>query len=232
MLRDDLQAALDGRLQSLLTCVQSLTPFDQVKAEVSRIMEAYRRDSGDDQPLPDGKTLLNHNWKKAWKLSVFGIYGNPSNDRNDAALLAVFKALASIELDSDTKLLQNKHRAELEFSLCDFLNRRGIDTALSAKETERGNGPEEPNLFWWNGKASTFPTIQWRLLNFLWNEEGRRATQDDTMEAVWGHDNCRKEGALTSAMGRANEALLRADIPVELNERAGYVVLAIHSPAE
>lgn len=230
VLRDELQRALDGRLHALLKTVQAKSSFADIQADAMRLLREHQFAPNAFPVDFDGEHLLNDGWERAWRMGEFGpsTFGSWPHDGTTLAMHKVFVALARIAKDTDSPLLQDRNLPELEFALCDFLSRRGFNVAPIAGKGAQFDGPETPNLFWWKGKASSIPKIPWRLLDFLWNEEGRKAMQDDVMEAVWGHDADRSEGALTSAIRRGNDALCEAGIPVEMNERAGFIVLTVH----
>ena len=68
--------------------------------------------------------------------------------------------------------------------------------------------------------------MQFRLLNFLWNRDGRKAEADDLIAAVWA-GNAVKEGTVKSAASRLNTALAEAAFPVSVATKATYFSLEI-----
>ncbi len=61
---------------------------------------------------------------------------------------------------------------------------------------------EEPNLLVWRGTIHTLTPSQWRLLQFMWSRTS--APIEDAKDAVWGHDNGRRDGALRTLISRLN----------------------------
>jgi hypothetical protein len=91
------------------------------------------------------------------------------------------------------------------------------------------DGPQPPNQFLFRGKCATLQPLPWRLLSFLWTSKNRTALTDDVVEAVWGAESTVSEGALKSAISRANDALLSAGIPLETSQKAGHVSVSINA---
>jgi hypothetical protein len=101
-------------------------------------------------------------------------------------------------------------------------------TTPPANATDRPDGPCAPTLFVWQGKEAKLSPIPYSLVEYLWKKPNHTAEDDDVFESVWGAESPRSEGALKSAIIRANNALAEKHIHVVLNRKAGHVVLTVH----
>lgn len=89
------------------------------------------------------------------------------------------------------------------------------------------DGPQTPNRFVWDGKCAELQPISWDLVNFVWHEnDDHKAEEDDVFDAVWP-DSGRSQGALKSAISRANDSLMVKGIPISVNQKKGYVIITI-----
>jgi hypothetical protein len=90
------------------------------------------------------------------------------------------------------------------------------------------NGPQPPNLFWWNETKVELPPIPWRLVNVLWIAANQSMESDDLSWPVWGTDEW-SEPALKSAMSKANTAFVAKAVPVVIRQKSGRVMIEVQS---
>jgi hypothetical protein len=102
---------------------------------------------------------------------------------------------------------------------------RGSVAAIVQRPTD---GPQRPNLFYWNGKYAELPKTLFRLVEYLWNCKLHTADIVATARDVWRDEE--KASALPSARTRINGIFSSTDpaIPIEVNIVGDFVKLTIH----
>jgi hypothetical protein len=126
-LNAEIQAGLDGRLQTLLASLRTSQPHDEAIADVSRILREFTSNSPHLRP---GKTLLGPNWlvqfrrtsKVAWVL-----FGDVSPGTVGEALHDVFQKMAVFVYQSSSSVDKQRNRSVLVVALQVYLSRRGDD---------------------------------------------------------------------------------------------------------
>lgn len=91
------------------------------------------------------------------------------------------------------------------------------------------DGPQEPNLFIWKNQRAVLQPIPWKLVCHLWACPKRTSRADAVIDEVWGHDSERSDGALKTAISRANNALAEVAIPIRICQKSGFVTLELTS---
>jgi hypothetical protein len=112
------------------------------------------------------------------------------------------------------------------FPLSEVVARLRAREAAAARQMRTGphhpNGPELPDRFWWEGKPYPLEAKPCQLLSCLWGRDS--VSEDEAIEAVWGHDADRKEGALKATLHKVNHCLEVATVPWSYGQKGGIIV--------
>lgn len=79
--------------------------------------------------------------------------------------------------------------------------------------TPHPDGPDEPDQFWWQGKAYDIPSIPCKFLIAIWGKD--KVKIEDVTEAVWRMEDA-SENMIKSALNDLNKVLLE--------EKKGFIV--------
>ncbi|KKK95630.1 hypothetical protein LCGC14_2670860 [marine sediment metagenome] len=118
--------------------------------------------------------------------------------------------------------------------VCRLLDKAPDSVATAPKKCETPeNGPQEPNVFWWNGQSVTLQKTPWLLLKCVWDrprhvvagESVAHVEELTALDEVWGGAH-KKESTLSGTVKRVNEQL--GNFPLTLRRKSGFFVLDIH----
>jgi hypothetical protein len=140
-------------------------------------------------------------------------------------------------LDLQTEILRVLTRAEVE---CIRHGQDYRDAEAEASSTASGgrceptprgheghggllpDGPVQRKVFNWGGQSVRIEPRPWAILDFMW-PGGRRRVKDVIAE-VWGND-IPDEGAIKSALFRANDGLYKSGCPLKISRDGDELVL-------
>jgi len=121
--------------------------------------------------------------------------------------------------DSGVKKTE-KHAVEVR-GVFDFL----IEKCPPAGPPPNPDGPTAGCLFSWKNRPYPFPSLQWALLNCLWNKPP--VPVEDVLEAVWGEGdhNVTKLKKLRSDF--EEKCLVEHNLPIEINWHGSSLKLVV-----
>jgi hypothetical protein len=96
------------------------------------------------------------------------------------------------------------------------------ETKPTKDPAEHPDGPALPDKFWWQGEPHGLGPIPCRLLSALWGKDS--IGMEEVVEQVWGHDSNAKERALTMALTRVNNCLVKAQVPWSYGQKQGFII--------
>lgn len=106
----------------------------------------------------------------------------------------------------------------------------GVTTAIEIKHASaQDDGPMPPRSFILGDRHAELTTSQFRLVDFLWQQERCTATKRNVSMTVWGDEEAQST-RLPSLISRTNERLLENGVRMTVEPNGDYVRLLIDRP--